>query len=72
MQDTRQQAFIGILDIYGFEVLDEGGRYEQFCINYANEVLQKEFDHHVFTHEKQLYMREGIDWSMLTFLVSTL
>ena len=36
--DTNKK--IRILDIFGFEVFNKNG-YEQLCINYANEMLQK-------------------------------
>mmetsp|Transcript_57061 Transcript_57061/g.94872 ORF Transcript_57061/g.94872 Transcript_57061/m.94872 type:complete len:1125 (+) Transcript_57061:34-3408(+) len=53
---------IGILDIYGFERLQQNS-FEQLCINLANERLQQFFVDHVLQAEQGLYAREGLPWN---------
>jgi len=64
-QDTSA-PFIGILDIFGFEVFDRNG-FEQLCINYANERLQQFFTAHVFALEAATYEAEAIDYAGVEF-----
>ncbi|KAL0583084.1 hypothetical protein ABG067_006938 [Albugo candida] len=60
-------GFIGVLDIYGFEKF-EWNTFEQLCINYANEKLQRHFNQHMLEVEQEEYTREGIDWQHTDFV----
>lgn len=45
--ESSGDLFIAVLDIYGFEFFSKNG-LEQFCINYANEKLNEQFNQHLF------------------------
>jgi myosin heavy subunit len=50
---------ISILDIYGFEDLDEN-YFEQFCINYANEKLKQIYIKKTFKDLKEVFIEEDL------------
>lgn len=63
---TVKLGCIGLLDIFGFETF-EINRFEQLCINYANEKLQQKFTEDVFTNVQKEYVSEGIDLANIKF-----
>ena len=60
LADGSKDAFVGLLDIFGFEVMPKNS-IEQLCINFANEKLQWLFNEHVFDDERTTYLSEGLD-----------
>ena len=42
-------------------------RFEQLCINYANEKLQQRFTQDVFKAVQAEYQAEGIRWELITY-----
>ncbi|RYG64921.1 hypothetical protein EON64_13000 [archaeon] len=66
MASRRAVKFIGILDIFGFEIL-QSNSFEQLCINYTNERLQQQFNAFVFDREQDIYRAEGLDWQSISY-----
>ncbi|CAM9127366.1 unnamed protein product [Lampetra planeri] len=63
---SRGSSAIGLLDIYGFEVLQRNS-FEQFCINYCNEKLQQLFIELTLRSEQDEYETEGITWETVPY-----
>lgn len=59
--NSRKNAVMGILDIYGFEIFQKNS-FEQFCINFCNEKLQQLFIQLTLKQEQEEYLKEGIEW----------
>lgn len=60
-------SFIGILDIFGFEVFEKN-LFEQLCINFTNEKLQRLFNNHTFNEEEAFYKSEGVDFEHVSYI----
>jgi myosin V len=67
-QDGTMTDFgiVGLLDIFGFESFARN-RFEQLCINYANEKLQQKFTEDVFQAVQAEYEAEGIELALITY-----
>ena len=64
--NAEQFNYIGILDIFGFEIFEENG-FEQLCINYTNEVLQNIYNDNILEYEQREYINDGIDWEFIEY-----
>ena len=42
-------------------------RFEQLCINYANEKLQQKFTQDVFRAVQDEYRSEGLEWELISY-----
>ncbi|KAM8802063.1 unconventional myosin-Ia isoform 1-T1 [Rhynchonycteris naso] len=62
----EKKKVMGVLDIYGFEILEENS-FEQFVINYCNEKLQQVFIEITLKEEQEEYEREGIPWEKVDY-----
>ncbi|XP_036886159.1 unconventional myosin-Ia [Sturnira hondurensis] len=63
---TGKKKVMGVLDIYGFEILEDNS-FEQFVINYCNEKLQQVFIEITLKEEQEEYKREGIEWEKVDY-----
>ena len=57
--NDQNRNSIGILDIFGFEVIKTNS-LEQFCINFTNEKLQQLYISYVFKAEMNEFVLEGL------------
>ena len=64
---TATRNFVGVLDIFGFEIF-EINSFEQLCINFANEKLQQHFNRHTFKEEEDVYISEGVPYTKVKFI----
>ncbi|XP_020845743.1 unconventional myosin-Ia [Phascolarctos cinereus] len=66
VSDSAKKKVMGVLDIYGFEILEDNS-FEQFMINYCNEKLQQVFIELTLKEEQEEYMIEGIPWDKIEY-----
>jgi myosin-5 len=62
----KEFGIVGLLDIFGFESFVVN-RFEQLCINYANEKLQQKFTEDTFRAVQLEYEVEGIELADISY-----
>lgn len=60
LENRAKRKSIGILDIFGFEILTTN-TLEQFFINFANEKLQQLYVSYIFKEEQNEFNRQGLE-----------
>ncbi|KAG8464572.1 hypothetical protein KFE25_009940 [Diacronema lutheri] len=66
-QADLEAPFVGLLDVYGFEVFATNS-FEQLCINCANEKLHQFFLAYVFKMEAALYEEECVPAAHIAYV----
>lgn len=61
-----KRRVLGILDVYGFEVLEKNG-FEQFVINFCNEKLHQVITEATLKQEQEDYLKEDITWTPVDY-----
>jgi myosin-5 len=64
--EMKDFGIVGLLDIFGFESFAVN-RFEQLCINYANEKLQQKFTEDTFRAVQLEYEAQGIDLADISY-----
>ncbi|XP_014664038.1 PREDICTED: unconventional myosin-XIX-like isoform X2 [Priapulus caudatus] len=64
--DAAVRTSIGLLDVYGFESL-QNNSLEQLCINYTNEKLQQHFVKNFIKLQEEEHIAERLQWLPLAY-----
>ncbi|KAK6644338.1 hypothetical protein RUM43_000605 [Polyplax serrata] len=67
VKNYGRRRYLGILDIYGFEIFEKNG-FEQFIINFCNEKLHQLIINVTLKQEQEEYIREGVEWIPIDYI----